>query len=54
LVQEAAGSKESFILPVLHKLKLVCAHPYCVEPDLWLREHSPRAGAHFVDILTKE
>ncbi|QWL68508.1 DEAD/DEAH box helicase [Aeromonas jandaei] len=42
LVQEAAGSKESFILPVLHKLKLVCAHPYCVEPDLWLREHSPK------------
>lgn len=42
LVKEAAGSKESFILPVLHKLKLVCAHPYCVEPDLWLREHSPK------------
>lgn len=32
----------SGILGLLHKLKLICAHPFCVEPDPKLRENSPK------------
>ncbi len=30
------------ILGLLHKLKLICAHPFCVEPDPKLRDDSPK------------
>ena len=30
------------MLGLLHKLKLICAHPYSVQPDTRLREHSPK------------
>lgn len=32
----------SGILGLLHKLKLICAHPFCVEPDPRLRDNSPK------------
>ena len=35
--QSSAG-----ILGLLHKLKLICAHPFCVEPDPKLRDNSPK------------
>ncbi|MCI4218440.1 DEAD/DEAH box helicase [Dickeya dianthicola] len=30
------------MLGLLHRLKLICAHPYSVKPDSRLREHSPK------------
>lgn len=41
-VQELLGQKESGMLGLLHRLKLVCAHPYSVQPDQRLRDHSPK------------
>ncbi|MBB6055359.1 type I Zorya anti-phage system protein ZorD [Tolumonas osonensis] len=35
--QSSAG-----ILGLLHRLKLICAHPFCVEPDPKLRDNSPK------------
>lgn len=37
LEQSGAG-----MLGLLHRLKLICAHPYSVKPDSRLREHSPK------------
>lgn len=41
-VQEHLEQRESGMLGLLHKLKLVCAHPYSVQPDQRLRDHSPK------------
>ena len=41
-MKEQLGEKESGMLGLLHRLKLVCAHPYSVQPDQRLRDHSPK------------
>ncbi|RYJ59212.1 type I Zorya anti-phage system protein ZorD [Pseudomonas songnenensis] len=41
-MQEQLEQRESGMLGLLHKLKLVCAHPFSVQPDPRLREHSPK------------
>ncbi|WP_027909346.1 type I Zorya anti-phage system protein ZorD [Pseudomonas sp. URMO17WK12:I4] len=41
-MQELIEQKESGMLGLLHRLKLVCAHPYSVQPDQRLRDHSPK------------
>jgi hypothetical protein len=41
-VQELLEQRESGMLGLLHRLKLVCAHPYSVQPDQRLRDHSPK------------
>lgn len=41
-IKEQLGEKESGMLGLLHRLKLVCAHPYSVQPDQRLRDHSPK------------
>jgi SNF2 family DNA or RNA helicase len=41
-MQEQLEQRENGMLGLLHKLKLVCAHPYSVEPDQRLRDHSPK------------
>lgn len=41
-MQELLEQKESGMLGLLHRLKLVCAHPYSVQPDQRLRDHSPK------------
>lgn len=41
-LQEQLEQKESGMLGLLHKLKLVCAHPFSVQPDPRLRENSPK------------
>lgn len=41
-LREQLDQKESGMLGLLHRLKLVCAHPYSVQPDQRLRDHSPK------------
>ncbi|MBO3274105.1 type I Zorya anti-phage system protein ZorD [Pseudomonas schmalbachii] len=41
-MQEQLEQRESSMLGLLHRLKLVCAHPFSVRPDQRLREHSPK------------
>lgn len=41
-IEEQLDQKSSGMLGLLHKLKLICAHPYSVQPDARLREHSPK------------
>lgn len=41
-MQEQLEQRESGMLGLLHRLKLVCAHPFSVQPDPRLREHSPK------------
>ena len=41
-VQELLDQRESGMLGLLHRLKLVCAHPYSVQPDQRLRDYSPK------------
>ena len=41
-MQEQLEQRESGMLGLLHKLKLVCAHPYSVQPDPRLKTHSPK------------
>lgn len=41
-MQELLEQKESGMLGLLHRLKLVCAHPYSVQPDQRLRDYSPK------------
>ncbi len=41
-MQELLDQKESGMLGLLHRLKLVCAHPYSVQPDQRLRDQSPK------------
>ncbi|ENA27903.1 hypothetical protein HMPREF1487_09086 [Pseudomonas sp. HPB0071] len=41
-LQEHLQARESGMLGLLHTLKLVCAHPYSVQPDPQLRTHSPK------------
>ncbi len=41
-LEEHLDQKTSGMLGLLHKLKLICAHPYSVQPDQRLREHSPK------------
>ncbi|MFC4861232.1 type I Zorya anti-phage system protein ZorD [Pseudomonas sp. MAHUQ-62] len=41
-LQEQLDQRESGMLGLLHRLKLVCAHPFSVQPDPRLREHSPK------------
>lgn len=41
-IEEQLDQKSSGMLGLLHKLKLICAHPYSVQPDTRLREHSPK------------
>ncbi|WP_040259315.1 type I Zorya anti-phage system protein ZorD [Pseudomonas massiliensis] len=43
-MQEQLNQRESGMLGLLHKLKLICAHPYSVQPDPLLRTHSPKMG----------
>lgn len=41
-IEEQLDQKTSGMLGLLHKLKLICAHPYGVQPDKRLRDHSPK------------
>lgn len=41
-MQEQLEQRESGMLGLLHKLKLVCAHPFSVRPDPRLKEQSPK------------
>lgn len=41
-MNEQLEKKESGMLGLLHRLKLVCAHPYSVQPDQRLRDSSPK------------
>jgi SNF2-related domain/Helicase conserved C-terminal domain len=41
-IEEQLDQKTSGMLGLLHKLKLICAHPYSVQPDKRLRDHSPK------------
>ncbi len=41
-IEEHLDQKTSGMLGLLHKLKLICAHPYSVQPDKRLRENSPK------------
>lgn len=41
-VQEQLEQRESGMLSLLHKLKLICAHPFSVQPEQRLRDHSPK------------
>lgn len=41
-MREQLDQKESGMLGLLHRLKLVCAHPYSVQPDQRLRDNSPK------------
>lgn len=41
-MHEQLEQRESGMLGLLHKLKLVCAHPFSVQPDQRLRDHSPK------------
>jgi len=40
--QEQLDERPSGMLALLHKLKLICAHPFSVQPDFRLRDHSPK------------
>ncbi|POA62823.1 type I Zorya anti-phage system protein ZorD [Pseudomonas sp. GW531-T4] len=41
-INEQLDQKASHMLGLLHKLKLICAHPYSVQPDKRLRDNSPK------------
>ena len=41
-IEEQLDQKTSGMLGLLHKLKLICAHPYSVQPDKRLRDNSPK------------
>lgn len=41
-LREQLDQRESGMLGLLHRLKLVCAHPFSVRPDPRLRDHSPK------------
>lgn len=41
-MEEHLEQKSSGMLGLLHKLKLICAHPYSVQPDPRLRDNSPK------------
>lgn len=41
-INEQLDQKTSHMLGLLHKLKLICAHPYSVQPDKRLRDNSPK------------
>ncbi|MDO9622866.1 MAG: type I Zorya anti-phage system protein ZorD [Pseudomonas sp.] len=41
-MQEHLEQRANGMLGLLHKLKMVCAHPYSVQPDQRLRDHSPK------------
>lgn len=41
-MQEQLNERESGMLGLLHRLKLICAHPYTIQPDQRMRDHSPK------------
>lgn len=41
-LEEHLDQRTAGMLGLLHKLKLICAHPYSVQPDKRLRDHSPK------------
>lgn len=41
-LEEHLDQRSAGMLGLLHKLKLICAHPYSVQPDKRLRDHSPK------------
>lgn len=41
-VREQLDQRESRMLGLLHRLKLVCAHPFSIQPDPRLRDNSPK------------
>lgn len=41
-IDEQLDAKTAGMLGLLHKLKLICAHPYSVQPDKRLRDNSPK------------
>lgn len=41
-LEEHLDQRTAGMLGLLHKLKLICAHPYSIQPDPRLRDHSPK------------
>ena len=41
-LEDELGDKSAGVLGLLHRLKLICAHPYSVQPEPVLREKSPK------------
>lgn len=41
-LHESLGSKNNAILSLLHKLKMLCAHPYSIHSVLELKDNSPK------------
>lgn len=41
-IQEQLEQRENGMLTLLHRLKMLCAHPYGVQPDIRLKERSPK------------
>ena len=41
-IQQQMDQRENGMLTLLHRLKMLCAHPYSVEPDVRLKERSPK------------
>ena len=41
-LEEHLEQRTAGMLGLLHKLKLICAHPFSVQPDKRLRDHSPK------------
>ena len=41
-LEEHLDQRSSGMLGLLHKLKLICAHPHSVQMDNRLRDHSPK------------
>ena len=41
-IEEQLDQKNSSMLGLLHRLKLICAHPYSVQPDKRLCDNSPK------------
>lgn len=41
-IQAQMEQRENGMLTLLHRLKMLCAHPYGVQPDIRLKERSPK------------